>query len=34
MGLTVVCDDCYEVVDIEETRCPYCYNGKYMDGDI
>ena len=34
MGLSVICDDCYEVVDAGETRCPYCHNGKYANGDL
>ena len=40
MGLSVVCDDCYEVVDSHEMEsfellsCPHCHNGKYMYGDI
>ena len=33
MGLSVVCDDCYEVVDADNTSCPHCHNGKYMYGD-
>tara|TARA_Y100001973_G_C4973166_1_gene220607 strand:+ start:240 stop:524 length:285 start_codon:yes stop_codon:yes gene_type:complete len=30
---TEECPDCYEEVDIDETRCPHCYNGKYDNGD-
>lgn len=36
----VECPDCGEIVEmdfdeIEELdKCPYCYNGKYMYGDI
>ena len=26
------CPDCGEIAEVD--RCPYCYNGKYMYGDI
>lgn len=34
------CPDCGEVVEMDYDeksnvdRCPYCYNGKYMYGDV
>ena len=34
LGLSVICDDCYEVVDAELDRCPACHNGKYQYGDL
>ena len=31
----VECPDCGEVAETEDNdKCPYCHNGKYMNGDI
>ena len=31
----IECPDCGEIVEtVDEDKCPYCHNGKFMYGDI